>query len=173
MELFREKGYEGTTVEEIAQRAELTPRTFFRYFPDKREVLFWGTERFETRMVEGVLQEASPDPLVRVMKTLGAVAADYFDARASAVRLRRSIIQSSPELQEREGQKMVRVAARLTEVLVGEGLEAKTAALAVELGILVFRRAFDEWAEASETTLVATIQDNFVRIRAMALGSLT
>src|SRR6267378_873379 len=42
MELYRERGYDETTVAEIAARAGLTERTFFRYFADKREVLFFG-----------------------------------------------------------------------------------------------------------------------------------
>src|ERR1700676_1213721 len=42
MELYSERGFDQTTVAEIAERAGLTERTFFRYFADKREVLFWG-----------------------------------------------------------------------------------------------------------------------------------
>ena len=42
MELYGERGFEQTTVAEIAERAGLTERTFFRHFADKREVLFAG-----------------------------------------------------------------------------------------------------------------------------------
>ena len=169
MELFLEKGYEGTTVEEIAQRAELTQRTFFRYFTDKREVLFYKTEEFEAAVVDGVRQGKAADPLERVVRSFEAMAAGYFDSRAEAVRRRRGVIQSSPELQEREGQKMGRIIERATEVLINEGIEASTARFAVELGVLVFRRAFAQWADDEETTLAATIRVTLGQLRGLIL----
>src|SRR5690242_389198 len=54
MALYGERGYDATTVAEIAERAGLTKRTFFRYFTDKREVLFWGSERLEHQMVAAI-----------------------------------------------------------------------------------------------------------------------
>lgn len=162
-----EKGYEGTTVEEIAQRAQLTQRTFFRYFTDKREVLFFGTEAFEEAIVDALGQEKASDPLERVVRTFETVAVGYFDARAEAVRRRRGVIQSSPELQEREGQKMGRIVERAAAVLTDDGIEARTARFAVELGVLVFRRAFDQWADAEGTTLATTVRLTLDQLRAM------
>ena len=170
MELFLEKGYEGTTVEEIAQKAELTQRTFFRYFADKREVLFYKTEEFEAVVVDEVRQEKAADPLERVVRAFEAVASGYFDSRAEAVRRRRLVIQSSPELQEREGQKMGRIIERASAVLLDEGVEASTARFAVELGVLVFRRAFAQWAEAEGTTLAATIRSTLGQLRGLTLA---
>src|ERR1700743_1730709 len=60
LDLFCERGYEETTVADIAARAGLTKRTFFRYFADKREVLFAGSAILEATFVEGVLA-APPD----------------------------------------------------------------------------------------------------------------
>ncbi len=169
IELFLEKGYEGTTVEEIAQRAQLTPRTFFRYFADKREVLFFGTEKFEQAVVIGVHREKSVDPLERVVIAFETVSTEYFDSRAEAVRRRRVIIQSSPELQEREGQKMGRITEQVSAILIGEGLEEKTSRFAVELGVLVFRRAFDQWADSEGMTLAATIRETLGQLHALTL----
>ena len=173
MELFLEKGYEGTTVEEIAQRAELTQRTFFRYFADKREVLFYGTGAFEAAVVDGVRKGKAVDPLERVVRTFETVASEYFDSRAEAVRRRRDVIQSSPELQEREGQKMGRIIEQASAVLIEEGLEATTARFAVELGVLVFRRAFAQWAEAEGTTLAATLRVTLGQLRGLTLTTPT
>ena len=53
MELYAERGYEQTTVAEIAERAGLTARTFFRYFADKREVLFAGSDELQEQLVDG------------------------------------------------------------------------------------------------------------------------
>src|SRR4051794_29750710 len=60
LELYAERGFDATTVAEIAARAGLTERTFFRYFADKREVLFDGSGALEARLVRGTL-EASAD----------------------------------------------------------------------------------------------------------------
>src|SRR6476469_4535284 len=51
MELYGERGFEQTTVAEIAKRAGLTERTFFRHFADKREVLFWGANALQDLLV--------------------------------------------------------------------------------------------------------------------------
>src|SRR5438477_11303881 len=73
LELFQERGYARTTVEDIAARAGLTERTFFRYFTDKREVLFSGSAALETLLVE-TIRAAPPSvvPLAAVTAALGA-----------------------------------------------------------------------------------------------------
>jgi len=167
VELFHEKGYEGTTVEEIAQRAGLTQRTFFRYFSDKREVLFAGTGEFETLVVSGVRESTEAHPLERVVGAFRAVAAVYFDARADEVRRRNAIIESSPELQEREVLKLGRVVDQVTLVLEAQGQGAVDAEVTAELGMLVFRHAFALWAAGSDTTLTATIGATLARLRGL------
>lgn len=170
MELFHEKGYEAATVEEIAQRANLTPRTFFRYFADKREVLFWGTEIFEEAVLESLRKNTSPDPLARVVNAFETIAFLYFDSRAEAVKRRRKVIQSSPDLQEREGQKMAKITGLAADILVEEGIASEKARLAVELGVLVFRRAFDRWAASEGPTLTSFIQDSLAELRRLTQG---
>src|SRR5579885_2356991 len=59
MELFHTQGYDQTTVAQIAERAGVTARTFFRYFADKREVLFAGSEELQRAMVDGLM--AAPE----------------------------------------------------------------------------------------------------------------
>src|SRR5580698_901299 len=83
MELFQERGYERTTVEEIAARAGLTERTFFRYFADKREVLFSGGKALEKGIVERIAQApADASPLAVVAAAFVAVGAELEDRRA-------------------------------------------------------------------------------------------
>src|SRR5262245_32822687 len=75
IELFIERGYEETTVADIAEKAGLTPRTFFRHFSDKREVLFSGSEELERRMVAAV--DATPTderPIAAITAALEAAA---------------------------------------------------------------------------------------------------
>src|SRR6476661_1221793 len=79
LELFAEQGFEATTVAEIASRAGLTERTFFRYFADKREVLFAGQDVFEGMFVDHITA-APPDdePFTVVIRAVRAVATDFF-----------------------------------------------------------------------------------------------
>src|SRR3979490_381159 len=74
IELFDEQGYEATTVAEIAERAGLTERTFFRYFSDKREVLFSGSHELQRLWLEGVAAapaDATPLAVVAARPTAG------------------------------------------------------------------------------------------------------
>ena len=61
LELFRERGYDRTTAAEIAARTGVTERTFFRYFPDKREVLFHGEAVLRTALITSIAD--APDGL--------------------------------------------------------------------------------------------------------------
>ncbi len=61
LELYRERGYDSTTTAQIADRAGVTERTFFRHFPDKREVLFDGEATLGLDLERGVAE--APDGL--------------------------------------------------------------------------------------------------------------
>jgi AcrR family transcriptional regulator len=66
LRLFREQGYQATTVEQIAAAAEVSPSTFFRYFPTKEDVVL--QDDMDTRMVEAFARqprELSPIAAVR------------------------------------------------------------------------------------------------------------
>src|SRR6201986_2912910 len=102
IELFDEQGYEATTVAEIAERADLTKRTFFRYFADKREVLFSGSDALLRRWLGAVGgPPADATPLAAAAAGFDPVAELFLDRHAFA-RLRARIIDANPELQERE-----------------------------------------------------------------------
>src|SRR4051794_19041706 len=109
LELFAERGFDGTTVEDIAARAGVTKRTFFRYFSDKREVLFPPGDGFAALFVTG-LGDAPPSasPFDAVAASLGAVARD-FPAPREYARQRRLVIVANPQLLERELVKMASV----------------------------------------------------------------
>ncbi len=144
MELFLERGYEGTTVSDIAARAELTERTFFRYFADKREVLFLGSEEYE-RFVIAAVTESTAEPLETVIAAFEATAPAFFDHRRDQVRLRWGVISANEELLERELKKGGRVVAGITAALVAKGTDPSAAALAAGVGSTVFHTAFNRW----------------------------
>src|ERR1700753_1650230 len=111
MELFDERGFEATTVSDIAERAGLTKRTFFRYFGDKREVLFSGAEALEAEFVAAIAAApADAAPLDAIAAGLDAMA-DLFATIGERPRKRQAIINANPDLQERELIKMIGFAA--------------------------------------------------------------
>src|SRR5580693_4108948 len=113
MELYSERGFEQTTVAEIASRAGLTERTFFRHFADKREVLFWGQGALLELVVGGVA--SAPDtaaPIDAVAAALEAAGAALQERREHA-RRRQTVISANPELQERELIKLASLAVAI------------------------------------------------------------
>ena len=96
LELYGEHGYDATTVAEIAERAGLTERTFFRYFADKREVLFWGAGALQGFLVDAVdTAPASVAPLEAVVAALEAAAPEKSTSRLSA-KYRKNVRLVSP-----------------------------------------------------------------------------
>ena len=152
IELFDEQGYEATTVAEIAERAGLTKRTFFRYFADKREVLFSGSHELQRLWLEGVAAApAEATPLAVVVAGLDPVA-EMFSERLQFARIRAQIIEANPELQERELIKLQNLAGAIKGALVQRGVSANTALLAAQAGVTVFHVAFAHWVEQDDPT---------------------
>jgi len=160
LELFRERGFEHTTVTDIATRAGLDKRTFYRLFGDKREALFSGGKRLEEVLVKAVA-EADAAPFETVVAAFRRVADEIFADRLDLVRVRQSIIEGSPELQERELRKMGSLAAAVAAALRAKGVGETTAILATESGVTVFRVAFARWVapdcDASLTDLITEV----------------
>ena len=151
LDLFAERGYENTTVIDIAQRAGLTKSTFFRHFQDKREVLFGdGT-------MNGLLAEATAaapataaplDVVAHVLDALGGRA--FTPARRALVARRRAVIAANPELQEREALKGLGLTASMAEALRRRGVPDLTACVAAELGALAMKVAYERWSDTPD-----------------------
>ena len=145
LELYGERGFEQTTVAEIARRAGLTERTFFRHFADKREVLFGGTARLRDLLAEAAEKApASASPIEAVGAGLQA-GAGMLGEHHERARRRHAIIADHAELRERELIKMAALADALAGALRRRGVPDLTASLAAEAGIAAFRVAFERW----------------------------
>lgn len=173
MELFAERGFEATTVAEIADSAGVTERTFFRYFADKREVLFAGQEQFASAFIDAI--DAAPD---------GAALADLVAAAAAAggavlqqargrefARARHAVIAANEQLQERELLKLAKLAAAVAERLKARGVTAVAAQLGGDLTVSVFSDAFNRWIAPGETRdLVALQRESLAALGELAAG---
>lgn len=145
--LFVERGYDATTVAEIADRAGLTKSTFFRHFADKREVLFGGPDTL-AELFSDAIRTAPPSATIAgcLAAALESAAAAFTPERHDLARQRRALIAASSELQERELLKRSRLGSAMAEALRARGADDTTARLAAEVGVLAFSTAFARWA---------------------------
>jgi AcrR family transcriptional regulator len=138
--LFEEQGYDRTTVAQIARRANLTERSFYRWFTDKREVLFGGTEDFQTHLVSAIDAVPSGTPPLPTLLAAFATAPEVIRPRDFLL-TRSAVIAANPPLQERELIKLAALSDALAAALVRRGCDEQTARLATDAGLAVMRLA--------------------------------
>ena len=170
MELFGTKGYDQTTVAEIAERAGLTERTFFRHFADKREVLFGGSEMLQDALVAAMENApVSAPPIDQVAAGLAA-AGDFFLDRDYS-RTRQAVIAAHAELRERELIKMAAVSAAFAACLRRRGVSEPAATLSADAGVAVFKVAFERWIdESNERSYTELVADSLAELKAVTAG---
>jgi AcrR family transcriptional regulator len=161
--LFAEQGYEDTTVAEIAERAGLTKRTFFRYFSDKREVLFSRSEELQHLWLKAVAT-APPGATAFAVVTAGLdPVAEMFFERHDFARIRAGIIEANPELRERELIKLQTLAGAIKTALIERGVSANAAILAAQAGVTVFHVAFANWVQQDDPIAFRRLMDESVQ----------
>ncbi|THG33242.1 TetR/AcrR family transcriptional regulator [Naasia lichenicola] len=151
VDLFTEQGYDETTVAQIAERAGVTRSTFFRHFPDKRELLVAGQETLSRLLADGIT-EAPPEAsaldavtagLIRASEAMGPMNHELGPRITAAV-------ASSTELQERSMLKSVGLAEAMADALRSRGVPDAVARLAAEMGVLAFHHGFEEWSASTD-----------------------
>jgi AcrR family transcriptional regulator len=164
LELFATRGFEQTTATEIAQSVGLTERTFFRHFSEKREVLFHGQHLLDQAFLAGV-DAAPPDasPIEIVALALRSAAPFFSDERRAHSRIRQTVIDQNPALQERERHKLAGIATTVAGALRARGVDELAATLAAESGATVFRIAFAQWIREDEQRSLADISAEVLR----------
>jgi AcrR family transcriptional regulator len=147
LELFLEHGYDSVTVAQITERAGLTRRTFSRYFADKRDVLFAGSERLPPALADALLRaDRSLPPFAALVRAITEVG-EQLPGEAALAAQRRTIVQQSTELRERAGTKFAEATDALAEALRQRDTPAASAALLAEVGTALFRSAFERWTD--------------------------
>ncbi len=174
LDLFAEHGYDGTTVADIAQRAGLMQRSFFRYFPDKREALFGGTDRLLAHLQQQVQHAPADVAPWRVLLDALTSSALLFPQDRGLARTRQNVIAANPELREREVLKVLTLHDQLTALLAKRGVPQRQAAYLVRLSLTVYEQAFDQWTDPdTDITFEICMADAAAELqRALALGML-
>jgi AcrR family transcriptional regulator len=171
LELYSERGFEQTTVAEIAERAGLTERTFFRHFADKREVLFAGAGELQELFVSAVA--GAPDSAAPIDAAAAGVeaAAEVLREGRDHSRRRQAVIAANSELRERELIKLASIASATADALRRRGVGEPAASLTAEIAIAVFRIAFEQWvAETNELDLQQLIRASLDELKAVTAG---
>jgi AcrR family transcriptional regulator len=171
LQLYSERGFEQTTVAEIARRAGVTERTFFRHFADKREVLFWGAGALQELVVSTVASAPDSTPPIDTVTAALEAAGELLQERREFARQRQTIIAVNAELQERELIKLASLASAIAEALRRRGAGDTAARLAAEAGIAVFKIAFERWVTGtSQRDLPQFIRDSLDELKAVTAG---
>lgn len=147
LELFRERGYDQTTAAEIAARAGVTERTFFRHFADKRDILFGSDTSLQTAVTRAIIgAPADLAPMQVLLFAFHAVERIFEDNRPF-FEPRHAVIAATPALRERELTKMATLTALLASALGQRGLDTKLSTLAAQAGMAAFNYAATAWLD--------------------------
>ncbi len=168
LELYRERGYDRTTTAEIAARVGVTERTFFRHFPDKREVLFDGEGDFHAALSAGIA--AAPEGLAPMAVLLWAFRGTQplFEANRPLTEPAREVIAATPALQERQLAKGASTIAAVAEALERRGVEAGLARLAAGAGMAVFGLAAQAWFLDPSVSLAVHLERGFKALQGLS-----
>jgi AcrR family transcriptional regulator len=156
VDLFTEQGYDATTVAQIAERAGVTKSTFFRHFPDKREILVAGQQTLSQLLTEGIA-EAPEDatPLAAVAAGLERASSAMGPMNRELAPRLKAAVAANVELQARDALKSVGLAADMTDALIARGVSSPVAHLASEVGALAFKQGFAQWLQADHDAALA------------------
>jgi AcrR family transcriptional regulator len=164
LEMYLEHGYENVTVAEITERAGLTRRTFFRYFTDKRDVLFAGSEQLPTALADAVCHaDAALSPFEALLSAFADVG-ELLIERVPHAAQRRAVINTSPELQERERTKFAGIINALAGALTERGAVEPGTRLLAQVGVAIFQTAFDRWTDQPNADFPTLIRDTAIEL---------
>lgn len=143
LRLFAERGYEATTVADIADAADMSTRTFFRHVRDKDEAMFVADEDVFDDVV-GAAGDRSLPPLARLLQGVRALAGSA-EKDPDVKCARERVLEENPTLRARELAQQLRWQSQVEEFLVGQGAAQGTASLAAGLAMTVWREAYRRW----------------------------
>ena len=166
IDLFSERGYDRTAVADIAERAEVTERTFFRHFADKREALFDGEAGLQEALTAAIAAvPAGRSPAAVLLEAfLSIIPALTQDAELK--KRRQQVVLATPELRERELTKEAHLALCAGRALQARGVRGSVAALAANSGIAVLSCARLAWLAGAFDDYATLLTNGFADLRA-------
>ena len=168
LDLYRERGFEQTTTAQIAARAGVNERTFFRHFPDKREVLFDGEADLRAELTQAVAEAPDGlqplDVLLRAFRRAGSVLEEsrpYSEPRLE-------VIAVTPALHERELAKAASLTDAIAQALRQRGVASRLANLAAQAGWATFHQALRAWIDDPSQSVDTHLIQAFDDLRALS-----
>lgn len=167
LELWTEHGFDTTTTAQIAEQAGVTERTFFRHFPDKREVLFDGATSMRATLIDAIDRAPeSQSPLKALLVAFKALE-PMFENNRSYSGLRQKIIERTPALRERELAKFALLTDEVAEALQRRGVNARLAVLAAQIGKTAFEHAVSSWIDSPTERLGIELDRSFEQLNGL------
>ncbi|MFD8159518.1 TetR/AcrR family transcriptional regulator [Streptomyces malaysiensis] len=162
VELFVVQGFDQTTGAQIAARAGMHERSFFRLFPDKRDVFFHSMETMQREAVAVIAgTPEGTSPVDAVVAAFGQ-RCEAIQRNRHAAFVRQNVIAANPELRERDLTKHAELAASMAEALRERGAAEQAATLAAEVAMCVFRGALARWyGDLERQDLRTLFRDSF------------
>jgi AcrR family transcriptional regulator len=164
MQLFEERGFDRTTIDQIAQAAEISRRTFFRYFADKEELFFAEDEKLLDIIHDTLDSAPADDPVLdlvrRATRALAASSVAHPERRLARERL----IASSPALLARRMAKNLRWEQAIAQRLVRQGLSEPEALLIPKLAMACFQTAYEQWVRNPHQDLPTLVDQAFAAL---------
>ncbi|AJP02451.1 TetR family transcriptional regulator [Streptomyces cyaneogriseus subsp. noncyanogenus] len=172
LELYQERGFDQTTTAEIAARAGVNERTFFRHFPDKREVLFDGEADLRAALTQAVAE--APDGLqpLEVLLCAFRKAGRILEENRPFSEPRLAIIAVTPALRERDLAKAASLTEAVAEALRQRGVADRLAGLAAHTGWAAFHHAAQAWIDDPSQSLDAHLLQAFDDLRTLSATAL-
>jgi AcrR family transcriptional regulator len=169
--LYGRQGYDATTAAEIAAEAGVTERTFFRHFPDKREVLFDGD--LGAALAQAIAEVADATAPLAVLRQAFHAMAPLVERNRPFVAPRSRIIAETPALRERDLAKTASLQDAAAEALTARGIPDRQAMLAARVGMAVLGQAMHEWKSDSADVFDSLLTQAFDDLSNLSSGRST
>jgi AcrR family transcriptional regulator len=163
--LYCEHGYDTITAAEIAAVAGVTERTFFRHFPDKREVLFAGQDILRAELAQAIAEVPDATAPLTVLGQAFLAMKPILETNRPFTEPRAKIIAATPALRERQLAKIESLQETAAEALAARGIPHRQAVLAAQIGVAAFGLALQEWTPNPAADLEPLLNEAFDDLR--------
>ena len=168
LRLFQEQGYDTTTVEQIAEAAEVSPSTFFRYFPTKEDVVL--SDEYDPLIIEAIAaQPAGLRPVQALRRAIHAVFGDISPAERTEMRQRVELLQAVPALRAGFLDQMGQAVRALEDVVARRvGRDPRDVAVRAFAGAVlgVMISGYLHWGEHPDGDILAGVDEALAQLEA-------